>query len=148
IPIAFFEVTAKNAIGMQNLALSGAASRGGAAVGGAIAVNVFPDITTTAFIDSNTSNHVTKVDALGKTEATAASSIKEADPIKIPVINVNAPAFSSVAVAGAASSGGAAVSGSVIVDVMVITTSAYISNGTCINQAYNNISGIVCNDTN
>ncbi len=66
------------------MALSGAASAGGAAVGGAIVVNVFPDVTTEAFIDSNTSTHITQVDALGKIEVSAKSSIKEADPIKVP----------------------------------------------------------------
>ncbi|HEX4526566.1 MAG TPA: hypothetical protein VH108_07475, partial [Gaiellaceae bacterium] len=126
-------VHAENAIGIQNMALSGAASAGGAGVGGAIVVNVFPDVTTKAFIDSNTSNHITKIDASGKVEVSAKSSIKEADPIKVPVIGT-LPAFSSVAMAAAASSGGAAVSGSVIVDVFFITTSAEIKDGTQINQ--------------
>src|SRR5262249_32346780 len=126
-------VVAQNAIGMQNLALSGGASRGGAAVGGAIVVNVFPDITTTAFIDSNTSNHITQVDALGETKVSAKSSIKEAPGTPVPIIGT-LPAFSSAAVAGAASSGGAAVSGSVIVDVFTINTNASIGQGTRVNQ--------------
>ena len=126
-------VHAENAIGIQNMALSGAASAGGAGVGGAIVVNVFPDITTEAFIDSNMSTHITQVDAAGKVEVSAKSSIKEADPIKVPIIG-DLPKFSSVALAAAASSGGAAVSGSVIVDVFLITTSAQINSGTKINQ--------------
>ena len=59
--------------------------------------------------------------------------MKEAPGIPVPVIGT-LPAFSSVAVAGGASTGGAAVSGSVIVDVMFITTSASINAGTLINQ--------------
>ena len=57
------EVTAKNTMGLQDLAVSAGGSTSGAAVGGAIAVNVFPDITTTAFIDSNGTTDVTQVDA-------------------------------------------------------------------------------------
>ena len=134
------EVHAENAIGIQNMALSGAASAGGAGVGGAIVVNVFPDVTTEAFIDSDTSNHVTQIDAVGKVEVSAKSSIKEADPIKVPIIGT-LPAFSSVALAAAASSGGAAVSGSVIVDVFFITTRAQINSGTQINQNQGRLTG-------
>ena len=126
-------VVAQNAIGLQNMAVSGAASRGGAAVGGAIVVNVFPDITTTAFIDSDNSTHITQVDASGEIKVSAKSSVKEAPGIPVPIIGT-LPAFSSVAVAGGASTGGAAVSGSVIVDVMFFTTSAAINAGTEINK--------------
>ena len=134
------EVHAENAIGIQNMALSGAASAGGAGVGGAIVVNVFPDITTEAIINSGTSTHVTQIDAVGAIEVSAKSSIKEADPIKVPIIGT-LPAFSSVAMAAAASSGGAAVSGSVIVDVLFITTTAQISSGTQINQNQGRLTG-------
>src|SRR5207248_909378 len=71
--------------------------------------------------------------AAGKVEVSAKSSIKEADPIVVPIIGA-LPKFSSVALAAAASSGGAAVSGSIIVDVFLITTSAQINSGTKINQ--------------
>jgi hypothetical protein len=121
-------VVAQNAIGLQNLALSGAASRGGAAVGGAIVVNVFPEITTTAFIDATVIDQ-TQVDALGETKVSAKSYLKEAPGIPVPIIGT-LPKFSSVAVAGGASTGGAAVSGSVIVDVFIITTNASIATGT------------------
>ena len=133
------DVKAQNAIGIQNMALSGAASAGGAGVGGAIVVNVFPNITTTAFIDSDTFSHVTQVDATGTIDVSAKSAITEADPIVVPFIG-SLPAFSSVALAGAASSGGAAVSGSVIVDVFFITTEARINSGTELNQHQSRLS--------
>ena len=98
-----------------------------------IVVNVFPDITTTAFIDSDNATHIKQVDASGETKVSATSAIKEAPGIPVPVIGT-LPPFSSVAVAGGASTGGAAVSGSVIVDVMFMTTSASINAGTLINQ--------------
>ncbi|HET7128249.1 MAG TPA: hypothetical protein VFJ93_04150, partial [Gaiellaceae bacterium] len=133
------EIHAENAIGIQNMALSGAASAGGAGVGGAIVVNVFPDVTTEALVYSDVL-HVTQIDAVGKVEVSAKSAITEADPIKVPVIGT-LPAFSSVAVAAAASSGGAAVSGSVIVDVFSITTKAEINGATQINQHQDRLTG-------
>ncbi len=134
ISTADVEIHAENAIGIQNMALSGAASAGGAGVGGAIVVNVFPDITTEAIVYSGTGpSDTTQIDATGKVEVSAKSAITEADPIVVPVIGA-LPKFSSVALAAAASSGGAAVSGSVIVNVFTITTKALIAGGTKINQ--------------
>ena len=127
------EVTAKNKIGLQNLALAGGGSAGSAAIGGAIAVNVFPDITTEAFIDSGTSApNVTQVDALGGLSVSATSVLKEAPAPVVPLITL--PLLSSVALSGGISTGGAAVSGSVIVDVFFLTTKAYIGPGAQVNQ--------------
>src|SRR5205807_5720176 len=114
-------VTAKNKLGLQNIALAGAGSGGGAAVGGAIAVNVFPDITTEAIIDSDNLSHITQVDALNGVTVHAESSLKEAPPIVLPVVGA-LPALSSVALGAGASTNGPAVSGSIIVDVLFITT--------------------------
>ena len=134
VSTADVEIHAENAIGIQNMALSGAASAGGAGVGGAIVVNVFPDITTEAIVYSGTGpSDTTQIDAVGKVEVSAKSAITEADPIVVPVIGA-LPKFSSVALAAAASSDGAAVSGSVIVNVFTITTKALIAGGTKINQ--------------
>jgi hypothetical protein len=126
------EVTARNKIGLQNLALAGGGSAGGAAVGGAIAVNVFPDITTEAIVDSNTSTDVTQLDAHDGISISATSTIKEAPAPVVPLITL--PDLSSVALAGGLSTGGAAVSGSVIVDVLFITTTALIGAGAQVNQ--------------
>ena len=72
------EVKALNKIGLQSLALAGAGSSGSSAVGGAIVVNVFPDVTTEAFIDSGTSSHVTQIDVLKALTISAKSSLVEA----------------------------------------------------------------------
>ena len=130
------EVIASNKIGVQNLAFSGSFSAGGAAIGGAISVNVFPDVTTEAFIDSDTGSHVTNVDALEGITVSATSSLQEAPGANLPLVSpyFTLPPVTSVAMAGGISSGGAAVSGSVIVDVLFLTTKAYISNGAQLNQ--------------
>ena len=133
------DVVAKNKLGLQNLALSGGGSAGGAAVGGAIAVNVFPDITTEAFVDSDNATHITQVDALQGITVSATSSLKEAPAPTVPLITL--PPLSSVALAGGASTGGAAVSGSVIVDVLFLTTKAYIANGARVNQHPERLTG-------
>ena len=126
-------VMARNKLGLQNIALSGSASGGGAAVGGAIAVNVFPDITTIALIDSDNGANITEVDARLGTTVSAESSLEEAPAIVVPLVGA-LPKLSAVALAGAASTGGAAVSGSIIVNVLVITTRATIAGGARVNQ--------------
>ena len=136
------DVVASNKLGVQNLALAGGGSAGGAAVGGAIAVNVFPDVTTEAFIDSDTGSHITQVDALLGTTVSATSALVEAPAITIPVVNITLPLLSSVALAGGVSTGGAAVSGSIIVDVYLLTTQAYVAGGSRLNQHPERLSGI------
>ncbi|HET7465666.1 MAG TPA: hypothetical protein VFL29_03300, partial [Candidatus Dormibacteraeota bacterium] len=120
------EVKAANTIGLQNLALAGGGSEGGAAVGGAIVVNVFPDVTTEALIGAST------VDVLKALKVTADSSLVEAPAPTVPLITL--PKTSSVALAGGASSGGAAVTGSVIVDVLFLNTTASIADGAQVDQ--------------
>ena len=93
-----------------------------------------------AFIDSTVIDQ-TQVDALGEIKVSAKSYVKEAPGRSRCRSSARCPPFSSVAVAGGASTGGAAVSGSVIVDVFFITTKATIATGTRINQHPERLTG-------
>ncbi len=65
-------------------------------------------------------------------KVSATSSLVEAPAPIVPLITL--PNLSSVALAGGISSGGAVVTGSVIVDVLSLTTTALIADGTEVNQ--------------
>jgi hypothetical protein len=115
-------------VGMQNLAISGAL--GDTAVGVAVAVNIF-DVTTTAHIDSGAT-----LNATGNISVTADASLDPMDVFDddIPVLgNIT---VSSIAVGGAVStdSNGIAVGGSALVDILTLTTQAWIGDDASINQ--------------
>ncbi|MEA2197047.1 MAG: mucin9, partial [Solirubrobacteraceae bacterium] len=140
-------VSATAPIGWQTMVLSGGLSIDGSAVGGAIAVNVITPDSTLAFIDSGTgAGAVTHVDAAGALTVTAttsmvplhldlASLIGNSPSGKPRFSNDLLPPFTSLALAGGASSGDASVSGSVIVDTFTFDTEAYIAAGAQINQS-------------
>ncbi len=141
-------VAAANPMGMQNLAAAIAVSVGGVGVGAAIAVNVLPDVTTAAHVDSSTASPTT-LNATGATSVTAVASL---DPLNLfanlgPELQPKVDAvlskigwstpqvvFSNIAVSGGASSGDGAVAGSFIVNVWNRTTDAHIGDGARINQ--------------
>ena len=122
------DVEASTNIGLQSLAVAGALSTSGSAVGGAFVVNILPAVQTQAFIDAAT------VDAAGALTVKATSSINPLVPDP-KITKITLPAVSSVAVGGAAGGGAAAVTGSVIVDVFSITTQAWIADNAQINQS-------------
>src|SRR5262249_53931061 len=64
-----------------------------------------------------------------------ATSNLDPSPIPVPfVAPSDDPEFTSIAVAGAASSGGPAIAGAVIVDVFSVTADAHIGGSTAVNQ--------------
>src|SRR5258708_26140453 len=79
------EVNALNKIGLQNLALAGAGSESSTAIGGAIAVNVVPHVTTEAFIDSGTITHVTQLDVRNPLTLSTKPRLVEAPAPVLPV---------------------------------------------------------------
>jgi hypothetical protein len=82
-------VTAGADFGLQNLAVAGGASTGSAAVGAAISVNVFDDITTEAIIDSSTTpGSITEVDADGAISVEATASLA---PVMLSIGDFGAP---------------------------------------------------------
>jgi len=103
-------INATNKLGVQNLAIAAAGSFSGSnpAVGGAVAVNVLPDVTTTAFVSSGL-GHIARLDALGAITVSASSSIERVFPDTGISFLSFLPNVSSVAVAGGASGGGGAV---------------------------------------
>ncbi|HEY3486294.1 MAG TPA: hypothetical protein VGK49_12970, partial [Ilumatobacteraceae bacterium] len=106
----------------------------GNAVGGSVVVNVFPEITTRAFVDSDNATHITQLDALGQISVTAQSKL-ETTNVDTGLTFLNAlPDVSSVAAGGGVSGSGTAVTGSVIVDILTINTIASVAAGTQINQ--------------
>ena len=131
------DVTATNRIGLQTLAIAAAGNFSGSdpAIGGAFAVNIFPDITTEALVNSDNGSHKTHLDALGAITVSATSSLqKTAVSTGSSFIDSLLPNVSSVAVGGGASGGGAAITGSIVVDVFSIDTTASIATGTDVNQ--------------
>ena len=114
------DVKATNLIGLQDLAISGALSTSGSAVGGAFAVNIL-NVTTLAFIDSDTTGGLTCalgttcVDATTGLSVTAKATLNPVVPdLPEPIKGkVTVPAVSSIAVGGSAGGGDAAVTGSV-----------------------------------
>ncbi|MGA2499913.1 MAG: hypothetical protein ABSH20_19420, partial [Tepidisphaeraceae bacterium] len=118
-------VNSGNSIGLQNLAVSGGFGTK-VGLGASVVVNVI-NTTTDAFIDQNAS-----ADASDAISVTANDSITPMT-VNIPMIN-DGPTVTSVAVAGGVSSGNAGIGGSAIVDVMDLTTDAYIASGAQINQ--------------
>ena len=126
-------VTASALLGLQNIALSGGLSTSGDAVGGAIVVNILEGIDTEAFIDSGAS--VTSVDAMKEISVTATAKLSALVPDNDLTKMVHFPAVTSLAIGASAGGGDAAVTGSFIVDVMSMTTKAYIAGGTLVNQS-------------
>ena len=131
------DVKATAFLGLQNLALAGGLSTSGTAVGGAAAINIFPSVSTIAMIDSGTAaGDVTVVNAAKKISVTARATL---DPI-VPhtglsdKLDSNLPAVSSVAVGGSAGGGSAAVTGSFVVNIVSLTTKAFIGDGAQVNQ--------------
>ena len=128
---------------LQNLALAGALSTEGTAVGGAIVVSLLTTHTI-ATIDSGTGvGDITTVHAAGRASVTATGSL---DPIKPETglwdkLDENLPAVSSVALGGGAGGGDAAVTGSVIVDIINITTDASIGDGAKVNTGLGEVGG-------
>src|SRR5579859_5465140 len=106
-------VQASNKLGLNSIAISGALAIGGTAVGGAIIVNIFPNITTKAVIDSDNTTDVTTVIAVTATSALVALV---PDVTGLPgdtlLKKISLPHVSSVAVAGGAATGDPAVTGS------------------------------------
>ncbi|MDA8440737.1 MAG: hypothetical protein M0Z51_18020, partial [Propionibacterium sp.] len=141
-------VAAVNPLGMQNLAAAIAVSVGGVGVGAAIAVNVLPDVSTTALVNSTEADPTT-LDATGATSVTAIASLSPLNladhlgpVLQGPVDDVLTKigwshpqiVFSNIAVSGAAASGDGAVAGSFIVNVWNRTTEAQIGDGARVNQ--------------
>jgi hypothetical protein len=127
-------VTATAPLGLQSLALAGAFSEDGNAVGAAIVVNILRDVDTQAFIDSDTTiAGTTHVDATGALSVTATASLAPIVP-DTGLDFLTMPALTSVAVSGGAGTGDAAVGVSPIVDVFFLKTKAYIGDGAQINQ--------------
>ncbi|MFN2609691.1 MAG: hypothetical protein ABR507_02275, partial [Actinomycetota bacterium] len=124
-------VQAKTPMGMQNLAISGALSTSGTAVGGAVTVSILPAVQTQAYIDSSVASP-TIVKAAGAIIVKATSSLDPISPDSF--MGIDFPAISSVAVGLDASGGSAAVTGSIIVDVFAISTYAFIGDGVRVNQ--------------
>ena len=129
-------VHAQAPIGLLNLDVSGGLSTSGAAVGGAIAVNVLSPIDTEAYIDGVSST--THVDVGGALVVKAEASLDPLTP-QLPAgadrLQGLVPMVSSVALGGAAGGGSdPAVSGSVIVDVISDTTNAEIKSGVVVNH--------------
>ncbi len=119
-------ISANNAMGLQNLALSGALSTS-VGVGASVAVNVLT-VNTKAYISNAT------VNATEQIIVSASSSLVPLDVFAsdVPLIgNIN---VTSVVIGGALSDGDVAVGGSVLVDVFNIDTHAYIASGAQINQ--------------
>ena len=128
-------VAATAPLGLQSLALAGAFSQDGNAVGAAIVVNILRDVDTQAFIDSDTTaGGTTHVDATGALSVTATASLAPIVPDS-GLDFLTFPAITSVAVSGGAGTGDAAVGVSPIVDVFFLKTKAYIGDGARINQA-------------
>jgi hypothetical protein len=115
-------------------------------VAGAVVVNLLcsfdgllcslPGSSTQAYIDSGSGGDVTHVDAAKKISVTSKATL---DPIQPETglsekLDDALPAVSSVAVGGAAGGGSAAVTGSVIVDVILLETKAYIGDFAQVNQ--------------
>ncbi|UUT35879.1 hypothetical protein [Microbacterium elymi] len=147
-------ITASNPMGLQNLAIAGALSQGGAAVGAAIAINILEPVRTTATVDSSTATP-TRLDAAGAMtiRSTAALGLLGVDVglmgsnllgalegipgvslIPAPGSQVASPAVSTIAVAGGAGTGELSLGGSFIVNVWSRTTTATIGAGALINQ--------------
>ena len=119
-------------VGLQNLAISGAAGTGGA-VGAALAVNILI-IHTDASIGANTA-----ATATGAITVTAAAGLAAPAVTGVPIVedalaelNIE-NSFTSIAASGAAGTGDYAVAGSVIVDVFDLRTRAWIGDNVLIN---------------
>ena len=72
-------VHAQTKLGLLNLAISGALSSSGSAIGGAFAVNIINDVNTQAYVDSSNLN-VTHVNAGGALTVKAESSLNTLQP--------------------------------------------------------------------
>ncbi|MGN6127474.1 MAG: beta strand repeat-containing protein, partial [Humibacter sp.] len=122
-------VQASNPMGLQNIAAAGGISLDGSGVGAAVAVNILT-VPTLAYIDSSTTQR-TVIDAGGAIVVTSTAGIAALAP-NLPKITV--PNVTSVAIAGGAGTSGVAIGGSVIIDVINLTTRAYIADHASINQ--------------
>jgi LPXTG-motif cell wall-anchored protein len=122
-------VQASNPMGLQNIAAAGGVSLSGSGVGAAIAVNVLT-IPTLAYLDSS-AQAPTVVDAGGAIVITSDAGIAALPTTGIPLITID---VTSVAVAGGIGTDGVAIGGSVIVDVIGLTTRAFVAHDTTINQ--------------
>ena len=127
----YLTVQANDTLGLQSIAVGGDLTVNGVGVGGAIIVNVLPAVNTQALVESDTSSHITRLDALNGISVVAHMTFKPLAPV---VAKITLPAVTSVAAGGAAASGDPAVSGSVIVEVLSFTTEAHIAAGAQVNQ--------------
>ena len=125
-------VKATAPFGLQSLAISGALSLDGNAIGASVVVNILDDINTQAFIDSDATD-VTRVDAVNAIAVTATSSLTSLVPDPV-ITKITLPSVTSVTVAGGVGSGDAAVGGSFIIDVFFITTKAFVGDNAQVNQ--------------
>ena len=127
-------VTAIANLDPQTLGAAGAFSQGGNAIGATVTVGVL-NASTTAFIGGN-------ADAASAISVDAENHLAPS-PIAIPFLPAGAdPSATSVAVAGAASSGDVAIGGSFIVNVFTLDVDAHIGGGSDINQGVSGISGV------
>ncbi|MFL6035275.1 MAG: beta strand repeat-containing protein, partial [Gaiellaceae bacterium] len=126
-------IKAESTIGLQSIAAGGSLALNGVGVGGGIVVNVLPAVQTQALVESNSSTHITQLDALLGISVTATTTFK---PLDLSAVTLPAGilSVSSIAAGGAGSSGDAAVTGSVIVDVFSFTTEAHIAGGSQVNR--------------
>ena len=126
-------IKAESTIGLQTIAVGGSLALNGVGVGGGIVVNVLPAVQTQALVESNSSTHITQLDALGAISVTATTTFKPLD-LSAATLPAGILSVSSVAAGGAGSTGDAAVTGSVIVDVFSFTTEAHIAGGSQVNR--------------
>ena len=127
-------VTAIANLDPQTLAAAGAFSQGGNAIGATINVAVL-SATTTAYIGGN-------ADAGGAIAIDGEIHVVPA-AIPIPFLQTGQdPTATSVAVAGAASSGDVAIGGSFIVNVFTVDAYAYVDSGSQINQGVSGVAGV------
>ena len=119
-------VIASAPYGVQTLAISGAYGED-VGVGAAIVVTVLKP-TTEAWIEPDST-----VDAAGTLRVSAASSIVPLS-VELPLIKSKID-VSAIAVAGAVTQGDAAVGGSILVDIYVINTHAFIGDRVRVNDS-------------
>ena len=125
------KVDAETDIGLQTLAASGGFSTGGTAVGASVAVTVLEGVAgdpmTTAYIAGNAD----AADALSVTAETDLAPITFTQTLFGKTLAVD---FMSMAIAGGATQGEVGVGAAVVVNVIDLTTTAYIDDGSMINQ--------------
>ena len=120
-------LTATTKLGLQNLALAAALGEG-TAVGAAVAVNVVT-ITTKAFVDSGASVDATDVLSLAADTSIAGLDIFQTD---VPILG-NITIGAGAAGGAVSSDSGVAIGGSVVVEVLNLTTQAYLANDVDVN---------------